>query len=65
MDDPFVWTQVKRRELPGWFKAAVQQAVRAAQDGQTGIVVFSEVSQGRKAERYAVMRLVDFLEWHA
>ena len=65
IDTPAFAYEVKTRlSLPGWLKAAVQQAVRAAQDGQTGVVVLSEVSQGRKAERYAVIRLVDWLQWH-
>ena len=65
IDTPAFAYEVKtRKEIPGWLKAAVQQAVRAAQDGQTGVVVLSEVSQGRKAERYAVLRLNDWLHWH-
>ena len=65
IDTPALAVEVKKKkELPGWFKDAVQQAVRAAQEGQTGIVVFSEVSQGRKAQRYVTLRLEDWLEWH-
>jgi hypothetical protein len=65
IDTPAFAYEVKtRKELPGWLKAAVQQACRAAQDGQTGVVVLSEVSQGKKAERYAVLRLSDWLQWH-
>jgi hypothetical protein len=54
----------KRKHLPGWFKDAVQQAVRAATETQTGIVVFSEVSQGKKAQRYVTLRLEDWLAFH-
>lgn len=65
IDTPaFAYEVKKRKALPSWFKDAVQQATRAAQEGQTGIVVFSEVSQGRKAQRYVTLRLDDWLKWH-
>ncbi len=60
----FAYEVKTRKALPGWLKDAVQQAVRAAQDGQTGVVVLSEVSQGKKAERYALVKLEDWLGWH-
>ncbi len=60
----FAYEVKTRKVLPGWLKDAVQQATRAAQDGQTGVVVLSEVSQGKKAERYALVKLDDWLGWH-
>ncbi len=55
--------QVKTREsLSAWLTAAVDQAARDADAGEVPIVVLSEVSQGRKARRYALMA---FGAWRA
>jgi hypothetical protein len=53
-----------RRTLPAWLVAAVAQSVRAAEEDETPIVVLSAVSQGRKADRYVVMRFQDFEDWY-
>ncbi len=64
---PFVVEHKARKSLPKWLTKALSQATGASRDGgkgQTPIVVLSEVKQGRKAERYVLMRFDNFLEWH-
>lgn len=53
-----------RKTLPKWFTGAMRQAVGAVKEGQTPVVVLSTASQGRKVQRYAVMRFEDWMEWH-
>jgi len=51
-----------RQKLPTWLTGAVSQAVGSCKDDQTPMVVLTEVSQGRKARRYALLRLEDFVD---
>ncbi len=53
-----------RKRLPVLLWKAMQQAQGGAQDGQTPIVVLTEASRGRKAQRLVVMRYEDFMQWH-
>ena len=53
-----------RMRLPQWLKHAMWQAVGAAKENQTPIVILTEASRGRKATRYVLMRFPDWLDWH-
>ena len=65
IDTPMFAAEHKcRKALPGWLRTAMTQAARGATAGRTPIVVITAVSQGRKAERYVVMRFQDFVDWH-
>jgi len=61
---PFAVEHKARKTLPAWFTAAVAQAARGATEGKTPLVIVSEVRQGRKAQRYVIWRMEDFLAWH-
>lgn len=60
---PFAVEVKKRKELPGWFKEAHEQARRNA-GSSTPLVVFSEIRQGVKAQRFVSMRWEDWMEWY-
>jgi len=53
-----------RTRLPEWLKDAMAQAVRSATEGRTPLVVLTEVQQGRRAERFVLIRMADWLDWH-
>lgn len=59
---PFAVEVKKRKELPGWFKEAHEQARRNA-GSSTPLVVFSEIRQGVKAKRYVSMEWEEWMEW--
>lgn len=62
---PLFAVEVKtRKSLPDWLTEAVEQAVRAADESQVPIVALNEVSQGRKARRYILLRLEDWVDLH-
>ena len=61
---PWCIESKKRKTLPAWLTGAMRQAVRAAVEGETPLVVLTEVSRGRKAERLVLMRWDDWLAWH-
>jgi len=52
-----------RKRLPKLVTDGMAQCERACSPGKTPILVLAEVSQGRKAERYVVLRLKDFVDW--
>ncbi len=60
---PFAVEHKARRRLPGWLTGALRQA-RDGADGRTPIVGLSQVRQGVKAERYVLLSLEDWLDWH-
>lgn len=60
---PFAIEVKTRRALPKLVTDSMAQCCRAARPGQTPIVVLTEVSQGRQAARYVVMRFEDFQDW--
>ncbi len=60
---PFAVEHKARRSLPHWLTGALRQARNGA-DGRTPVVVLTEVRQGVKAERYVLMALADWIDWH-
>lgn len=53
--------QVKtRKQLPQWLWDAIEQARRDARNMQVPVVVLSEVSKGKKAQRLVVLDIDDF-----
>lgn len=57
---PFAIEVNTSNKLPQWLTGALEQAKRNATGGLLPLVVLAEVSQGRKAQRYAVLNLEDF-----
>lgn len=54
-----------RKDFPGWWRHAWEQAVRDCPEGKTPLVTLTDApGQGRKCKRYVVMRLEDFVDWH-
>ncbi len=60
---PFAVENKTRKSLLACLTGAFDQARRAA-GGRTPIVILSEVIRVRKARRYALLALDDWLEWH-
>jgi hypothetical protein len=54
----------KRAKLPAGFLAAMAQSRRNCKPGRLSVSIFSHVTPGRKAKRYAVLEYEDFLALH-
>jgi len=61
---PFVIEHKKRKRIPALIVAAMEQAVRAAGDTKTPLVILSEARRGVKAKRFVVLRFEDWLDWY-
>ena len=62
---PFCVEHKSRKVLPKWLLEALEQARRNAAPGQTPVVVLSWApGQGRKVQRYVMLRFEDWAEWH-
>ncbi|TMB70442.1 MAG: hypothetical protein E6J43_01945 [Chloroflexi bacterium] len=60
---PFAVEHKARKSMPKWLTGALQQARNSAGD-RTPVVVLTQVSQGRKAQRYVVLDFSDWADWH-
>ncbi len=61
IDHPIFAFEVKRRDMPAWFKDAFEQAIASVREHLWPLVVYCQKGKNVR-DGYCVMRTADFLE---